>query len=397
MANIDLSDLKNKKTALVLSGGVVKAASWHLGVTLALEELGFSYKTNKTPEDTDTHSQKGLEISTFVGSSAGNLINLFLTNGYTPQDVIDSFLKVKNSKLRPISYKEMLFLKSVKLMPKKSGLFDPFEEFPMGIRHLLKPLMTFSGFFTTHGLGQYLDEFVLKHQNFEDYAADIFVIATQLDHSRKVIFSKFNYPKPSHDSTAVYYTGIPIAEAASASMSVPPFYSPYPVKNNHTGQIDYYIDGEIRETLSTHVAEDNGCEYIISSWTHTPYHYHDEVGSLANYGLYAICVQAIYLMIQKKIVASRSRRLVARDIINTVNDYMKDQKFSNSHRKDIVSILERKLNFNSNVKLIDIYPDHHDYQLFFSNSFSLNPKNTAHAMRAGYKKTMEVFRHLDLA
>ena len=58
MAQFDLSDLKNKKTALVLSGGVVKAASWHLGVSLALEELGFSYKTN---ENSLNPIQKGLE------------------------------------------------------------------------------------------------------------------------------------------------------------------------------------------------------------------------------------------------------------------------------------------------------------------------------------------------
>jgi predicted acylesterase/phospholipase RssA len=385
----DLTQLKNKKIALVLSGGVVKAASWHVGVTLALEELGFSFKTNESKDN------NSLEISTFVGSSAGNLVNLYLTNGYSPQDIIDSFLKIKNSKLRGISYKEMLYLKSFKMMPKQKGIFDPFEDFPAPIRLILKPILTFNGFFSTQGLGDYLNEIVLKHRNFEDYAADIFVIATQLDHSRKVIFSKYNYPKPSHDSTAVYYTSTPIQEAACASMSVPPFYAPFPVKNPHTNQVDYYIDGEIRETLSTHVAEDNNCEYIISSWTHTPYHFHDEVGSLTHYGLYPICVQAIYLMIQKKIVASRSRRHMAQDILDTVNEYMKTEKFSNSHRRDIMNILERKLNYNPRFKLIDIYPDHHDYQLFFSNSFSLSPQNAAHAMKMGYRKTMEVMRKLD--
>ncbi|MFZ4712889.1 MAG: patatin-like phospholipase family protein [Bacteriovoracaceae bacterium] len=389
----NLTDLKNSKMALVLSGGVVKAASWHLGVTLALEELGFSFASHGT---NDPNQVKGsLEIGTFVGSSAGNLINLYITNGFTSQDVIDSFLKVQNSKIKPISYKEMLYLKSIKLNPKREGIYDPFSEFPPVIKQILKPILSFSGFFSTEGVGEYINNNILKYKNFEDYKADLFIIATQLDHSRKVIFSKYNYPKPTHDSTAVYYTGIPVAEAACASMSVPPFYTPFPVTNPHTSQIDYYIDGEIRETLSTHVAEDNGCEYIISSWTHTPYHYHDEVGSLANYGLHAICLQAIYLMIQKKIVASRSRRLVAKDILNTVNDYMKTHKFSNTHRKDILNILERKLNFNPRIKHIDIFPTHHDYQLFFANSFSLNPKHAAHAMKMGYKRTMEVFKDLD--
>jgi predicted acylesterase/phospholipase RssA len=86
----NLSQLKNSKMALVLSGGVVKAASWHLGVTLALEELGFSFASYGKNDSTQT--QGSLEIGTFVGSSAGNLINLYITNGFTSQDVIDSFL-----------------------------------------------------------------------------------------------------------------------------------------------------------------------------------------------------------------------------------------------------------------------------------------------------------------
>jgi hypothetical protein len=173
-------------------------------------------------------------------------------------------------------------------------------------------------------------------------------------------------------------------------MSVPPFYCPYPIKNQHTNQVDYYIDGEIRETLSTHVAEDNGCDVIISSWTHTPYHFHDEVGSLVNYGLPPIAIQSIYLMIQKKIISSRAERAKAIDIIDTVNDYMKMEKFSQAQRREIMAILQRKLNINPKVKLIDIYPDHHDYKLFFANSFSLNSKVSAHAVEAGYKRTMQV-------
>jgi predicted acylesterase/phospholipase RssA len=220
--------------------------------------------------------------------------------------------------------------------------------------------------------------------------ADLFIVATQLDHSRKVIFSKYNYPNPSHDSTSVYYTGTNVSQAAAASMSVPPFYCPYPIKNPITKGIDYYIDGEIRETLSTHVAEDNGCDVIISSWTHTPYHFHDEVGSLVNYGLQPIAIQSIYLMIQKKIISSRAERAKAIDIMDTVNDYMKKEKFGTTHRREIMAILERKLNINPKVKLIDIFPDHHDYKLFFANSFSLNSKVSAHAVEAGYKRTMQI-------
>jgi predicted acylesterase/phospholipase RssA len=390
MKSVDLNELKNKKIALVLSGGVVKAAAWHLGVSLALEELGFCLKSNKNSTAGQDLNQRSLEISTYVGSSAGAMICLYLASGFTPQDVIQATLGIKGSKLRGLNYKDMFNIRRPEIRAPKSGLYHPLDGFPTVFKNMLKPFISLPGFFTTEGLRHYILDNVIQSDKFEDYLPDLFIVATQLDHSRKVIFSKYNYPNPSHDSTSVYYTGTNISYAAAASMSVPPFYCPYPIKNRLNGQIDYYIDGEIRETLSTHVAEDNGCDVIISSWTHTPYHFHDEVGSLVNYGLPPIAIQSIYLMIQKKIVSSRAERAKAIDIIDTVNDYMKMEKFSQTHRREILAILERKLNTNPKVKLIDIYPDHHDYKLFFANSFSLNSKISTHAVESGYKRTMQI-------
>ncbi len=390
MNSVDINSLKGKKIALVLSGGVVKAAAWHLGVSLALEELGFHLKSNKNSDASQNQNQRSLEIGTYVGSSAGALIAVYLASGWTPQDIIQATLGAKGSKLKGITYKDMFTIKRPELKAPKSDLYYPLEGLPTILKNIMKPVLSLPGFFTTEGLRKYLVNNVIESDHFEDFAADLFIVATQLDHSRKVIFSKYNYPNPSHDSTSVYYTGTNVSYATAATMSVPPFYCPYPIKNRHTNGIDYYIDGEIRETLSTHVAEDNGCDVIISSWTHTPYHFHDEVGSLVNYGMPPIAIQSIYLMIQKKIIAHRAERAKAIDILDTVNDYMKMEKFSQGHRREIMAILQRKLNINPKVKLIDIFPDHHDYRLFFSNSFSLNPETSTHAVEAGYKRTMQV-------
>ena len=396
MKKINVSEYKNKRIALVLSGGVVKAAAWHLGVALALEELGFTLKSNKNSDLDEITNKRSLEIDTYVGSSAGAMICTFLASGLTPQEIIDGALGFNESKLQKLSYKHMFHFKKNRIRPPKSELYHPLEEFPSIIKHTLKPFMGFSGLFSTDGAKKYLLDHILEHDSFEKIIPDLFIVTTQLDHSRKVIFSKYNYPNPSHDSTAHYYTGAKISDAAAASMSVPPFYSPYPIFNPQTGKVDYYIDGEIRETLSTHVAEDNNCDVIISSWTHTPYHYHDEIGSLVNYGLPSIVLQSIYLLIQKKIVAARAKRATAIDILSTVSEYLKQEKFSSKHQRDILALLERKLNINPNVKLIDIYPDHHDYKLFFANSFSLNPKVAAHAVKMGYKRTMQTFSDNDL-
>lgn len=390
MRNVNLEEFKNKKTALVLSGGVVKAAAWHLGVTLALEELGFTLKSNKNSAVDELNVRRSLEISSYVGSSAGAMISVFLASGLTPQEIINGVLGLKKGEMRKLSYRDMFYLHRRKSKPLYHSGHGILEGFPSPLKNVLRPILSFPGLFSTDGAKRYLLENVLEVDTFEEFIPDLFIVATQLDHSRKVIFSKYNYPNPTHDSTAVYYTGTKVSDAAAASMSVPPFYAPYPVENKITGGTDFYIDGEIRETLSTHVAEDNDCDIIISSWTHTPYHYHDEVGSLVNYGLPSIAIQSIYLLIQKKIVSSRAKRATAIDILNTVSEYMKSEKFSNAHRRDILAILERKLNVNPNVKLIDIYPDHHDYKLFFANSFSLNPDGAAHAVKSGYKKAMQI-------
>jgi len=387
MQRVDLENFKNKKTALVLSGGVVKAAAWHIGVALALEELGFTFKSNSSVTNSDH------EISTYVGSSAGSLVGLFFASGFGPQDIIKSMLEKNYKRLPPITYKDMMTVRRVMGKPPRGLFYDPFESLPFFFKQVLRPLRNISGFFSTGGLHDYIKRNVLISNSFEDYAADLFIIATQLDHSRKVIFSKYKYPNPRHDSTSTYYVGMPVAESVAASMSIPPFYCPYPIWNSKTEEVDYYIDGEIRDTLSTHVAVDNGCKVIISSWTHTPYHYHDEIGSLVNHGIPAIVLQAIHLTIQKKIVESRAKRKTAEDIIETVSDFMKRNKMTDSHRRNILSILERKLNYKKDVHFIDIYPKHENYKVFFKNSFSLDPKTNTEVVSAGYSRTMEIFRN----
>lgn len=377
-----IDQCRGKKIGFVLSGGVVRAAAWHLGVALALEEVGIKFVNHKNsseslPADTPF-------ISTYVGSSAGALISTFLASGYGPHEIISAIFGGHET-IRKLKYSDMFYLKRPNVKTTGSYNFDPLKNMPLLTKTFLKPLYSISGFFSTEGIRKYLLGNFLPTDSFEELAADLFIVATQLDHSRKVIFSKYNYPNTKFDSTAVYYTGFPISNSAAASMSVPPFFSPYPMYNPITKQVDYYIDGEIRETLSHHVAIDNGCEVIINSWTHTPYHYHDEIGSLVHYGIPSILVQAFYLMIQKKIITERSNNTTAQDLINTIADYMINERMTQKQIREVVSILERKLNYRSNIVFVDIFPDHHDYELFFTSFFSLDKNQLTQTVRAGYK------------
>ena len=386
---IDISPFKGKKIALVLSGGMVKAGAWHLGMVRALEDLGFFFKHNHSP----TNDNSTPTISTYVGSSAGSLIGLYLASGLEPKKVVAINTKKMEGEIPPLGYRDIFrFRKTFKKSHHKTD-YGPFSGLPRFLRLLLSPALSTSGFFSTRGICNYVREHVLLSDSFENYSADLFVVATQLDRSRKVVFSKHSYPPPKHDSSGTaYYTGALISDALAASMSVPPFYAPWPIKNHHTGRTDYYIDGEIRETLSTHVAFDNGCDVVISSWTHTPYHFQEEIGSLVNYGLPAICTQAIFLTIQKKIVAARDTHKLSQEVINSVSDYMKTEKFSEKHRQDILQILEEKFHYRPNVRLIDIFPRSDEYKMFFHNSFTLSPQKNSEIIDLAYKRTMDIFK-----
>lgn len=384
--------ITGKKTGLVLSGGVVRAAAWHIGVCLALEELGYYLDNYKAGTRDQEHP---LKISSYVGSSAGAMMATIFAAGYGPREMMNAMLGAKGSTMKPITYKDMFYVKRAKLKARRPEYFDPFKRFPILLRTLLKPILGFSGFFSTTGLKNYLLNNILETDDFNEFGPELFIVATQLDHSRKVIFSKYNYPNPSHDNTAVYYTNTSISDAVAASMSVPPFYTPYPIFNDQTKKVDYYIDGEIRDTLSKHVAEDNNCNVIISSWTHTPYHYQTEIGSLTHYGLPSIAIQSIFLMIQKKIISANARRMAAEDIIETINQYCKEQKLDESHRKNLIHIIEKKLHYKRHITHIDIFPDHEDYKIFFSDTFSLNMKNLSYVVEQAYRKTLSVFENED--
>lgn len=391
MEKILSNTLKDKHVALVCSGGVTKATAWHLGVALALEDQGLNFKTQKSSADIIDKAH----INTYVGSSAGTLLCIWLTQGYLPYEILEAFVSPKTSRLKAITYKDMLSFK--RNQKEKSGgkNFNMFENFPFFIQKMLSPSLNIAGICSTQGLADYLRREVVTEDRFDELNPDLFIIGTKLDSSQKVIFGKYNYPSPPYNQDSIYRCGQSIIDAAAASMSVPPFYGPFPIKNPESGKIEYFIDGEIRETLSTHVAIDNKCDFIISSWTHAPYQYHNQIGSLINYGLPAISLQSILLMVEKKIKAHRNRLKMKKITLDSVHEYMKKEKFGDHHIKDILNILEQKLDYRPDVKFLDICPRENDYELFFSSTFSINVKVTSRIVRKAYKRTLQVLKEYE--
>lgn len=386
-----------KKIAFVCSGGATKAAAFHMGVSLALREKGFRFLgglKGKSPSTTST--QGPLDITTYVGSSAGSVIAAYLAAGYNVDQIFDAYLgRAKKSPLKPMNYSTLMGVKaSAHEAEAGKGISHRLRSLGTNAIDLLyrrQKILSLTGLFTTSGMESYMREHVLPSNRFSDYAVDLCIVATQLNHSKRVVFCKHKLDPPADDPRCLYETEVAIADSIAASVALPPIFAPYAIKNRK-GKLVYFFDGEIRETLSVNVAEQLGADLIISSYTHQPYHFSREIGSLTKFGVTAIGIQAIYLLIERKIQAaiySRNQKLAA---LEAVNEYCKGADFDEKHRKKILAILEESLAVNPNNRYIYIHPRPSDHEMFFGEHFNFSPKFMEKIVRIGFMSAIETLR-----
>ncbi|MBS1962622.1 MAG: patatin-like phospholipase family protein [Bdellovibrionales bacterium] len=399
-----------KKIAFVCSGGATKAGAFHLGVALGLQERGFRFAGGLQTPGVPPRPSEPMEISTFVGSSAGSVISAYLAAGYSLENIFNSFIGRKPTdprdaipkilpkltyptmlKMRPGLAREQLaqlgLLKTI-----AAGIIKGNFEAILQLRWIKA-----TGLFTTAGVEQFLREEVLPSNRFADYASDLFVIATQLNHSRKVVFGKYSYSPPAHDLNCQYNNDVSISEACAASSSLPFIYTPYSIQHGGSEDETHYVDGEIRDTLSTHVAMDAGCDLVFASYTHQPYHWQKEIGSLTKHGLPAILIQSIYLVIEQKVNQYIYQKESQRSAILAVEKYCQQVGLPEEHLKRILGILEAELHHRKDVDTIYIHPNPADAQMFFGEHFSLSPKKLADLVRSGFRAATETLKRYEFA
>lgn len=401
---------RKSKIAFVCSGGAAKAGAFHLGVALALQEKGFKFVGGlKRDSSLNMADTSGREITVYVGSSAGSIICSYLAGGYSLEQIFDSFLGKKRSQdsgrsLRRLNYTTMFSLRKDMSLLSSLGILTESAKIPaLGkfVQALAKDSyenifkwkwLKWSGLFTTAGIEKYLREDVLPSNDFQSYEPDLFIVATQLNHSKKVVFGKYKYTPD--DKTVIYMNDVGISDACAASTALPLIFSPYPIKNEK-GHTVYYFDGEVRDTLSTHVGFDAGADLIIASHTHQPYHYLREIGSLHQYGMPAIMIQAIYLLIERKIQSSietQHRHAVALD---TVSQFFKEHNLPEHLRTQCLDLLERKLGHKSGVDYIYINPKSSDHQMFFGDHFNLSGRKMSEIVRIGFRCAIDSLRRYE--
>ena len=392
-----------KKIALVLSGGGVKAAAFHLGVCLALQEKGFRF-AGGTPENVSKNfADDSMTIKTYVGSSAGAVISAFLAAGYSVDGIIEAFQvgtklserllrKKKNSdpgRLKAFTYFHIFHLNGrtlINLMPK---IGNPSAAFRGGLEALLKSGFKINGLFTTKGLERYLRKHVLQDNRFSSLGAELYIVATQLNHSRKVVFGSY---EETHKVDSIKYANFAtISEAVAASASLPPVFAPFGIKNQKGKEL-YFFDGEIRDTLSTHVAADHGADLVISSYSIQPYHYNETVGSLHKYGIPIIANQALYQVIEQKIQKHMKHKKDIASVYNAIDGYCRQAGISDADRKKLLQIVRERVDYRPNVDYMYIHPSPNDHDMFFADHFSLSPEILEKIVRTGFKSAIATLR-----
>lgn len=395
-----------KKIGLALSGGGIKAAAFHIGVCLALKEKGFRFAGGSKEEVISKYSDDDKLIKLYVGSSAGAVISTFLASGYSLQSIISAFEKgsewdlkglrsddVFQESLRPLSYSDIFSINGknwIKLLP---NLIKGRSILSGGLEAMVKNGLKINGLVTAKGLERYIRENVWPDNTFESLGVELYIVATQLNHSRKVIFGDFEQTsKIKHIGWANYAK---VSDAVAASASLPPVFAPYGIKNERGKEI-FYFDGEIRDTLSTHVAKDHGCDLVIASYSIQPYHYNENMGSLHEYGIPLIFNQALYQVVQQKIETHIAYHDAIDKIHHAIRGYFKQKQLPEEDMHKLLDIIEQRADYRPDVDYLYIHPNPHDYEMFFADHFSLNPKILSKIVQTGFRSAINVLRKHDL-
>ncbi len=389
------------KTALVLSGGGIKAAAYHIGVCMAMQEKGFHFiggSRDNVAIQRKKLSKSNKKIELYVGSSAGAFISSTLASGRSLDSLISAFqvgfgLEQKNKsseKLKALGYRHIFNLNTKRMLSFIPESLLQKSILSGGIEVLLKKGFKLNGLFNTRGVERYLRKYILAENNFSDLGVELFIIATQLNHSRKSIFGAF--PESTKNENYKFINYSKISEAVAASTALPPVFAPYPIIRPDGKEI-YHYDGEIRDTLSSHVALDNKADLTIASYSMQPYHYVPEIGSLHKYGMPTIVNQALYQVLQQKIVKHKAYQQQSKDAYFALKQICEDEGFSIKQKNKILTTVKENLKISPHAETIYISPRPQDYEMFFADHFSLNGKILEKIVKIGFKSALSALKH----
>ena len=241
------------RVALVLGGGGITGAAYHLGVLNAMNAMSESASVN--------------DFDFYVGTSAGSAVAACLANGISPEELILANLDHEGATIPGIGADEIM-------MPDRKGILRSMVRWPVGVlgalrRYIGHPFTTSlidglgaiaeglpPALYTTDGTERYLRgllEAPGRSNRFDETRRRLFITATDLDTAEKVVFGEDDAPVAS------------ISEAAAASAAIPLLYAPRQVGER------VYVDGGLKSTTSIEVAIAHGAKLVICINPLVPY------------------------------------------------------------------------------------------------------------------------------
>src|ERR671919_360104 len=185
---------RGRRTALVLGGGGITGAAYHLGVLNAMNAMSVRASVN--------------DFDLYVGTSGGAFIASCLANGITPEDLILANIGHPAAKFSGMGADEIM-------QPDRRGLVRSMVRWPLGV---IGALRRYAGhpftsrlidglealaeglppaLYTTDGTEQYLRTILGANGRsnvFGKTQRSLFVTATDLDIAQRVVFGEKDAP-----------------------------------------------------------------------------------------------------------------------------------------------------------------------------------------------------------
>lgn len=386
------------RIGLVVGGGAVKAYAFHVGVIKGIEEDRFYFRSGLRWQPSS--APKGArEIDTFVGSSAGACIVAAITGGHAAEQMRAA---LTGEALHVPTFGYRVLFQPVAPNPAKYlgrlrrrwrlGRLGPADLVAMG------------GLLSSAGVERYFRRHVLPTNRFADLAASVFITATQVNNARQVIFGPIDSLNGTeYDPDCAYYDNVPVSQAVAAAVAVPPVFAPYGIVNPSSGERIHYYDGEVRETLSAHVAVDAGVDFVIAASIWRPYHYDDRVGTLADLGMAALTEQALNQLIEQKVNRDRQRAAVYDRVLGLLATHDAAHGVSAAASAELRDQVCELLDYRP-VPTLYVTPAETDTDFFLESSFRFNRGLIDRCIDAGYaayrraaERQPEFFTALDVA
>ncbi|MBI4576572.1 MAG: patatin-like phospholipase family protein [Planctomycetes bacterium] len=365
------------RTAFKALGGRAKATWWHCGVARALQELGFRFAMGRRRAGEPTPSGPGV-INPIIGSSGGAIFAAGIAGGWEVESILRTPV-TREDMIRPSTFHLRDYLRRVRWrVQMRTGRTLRLRD--LGAADLVAP----RALYTPLGIRDWMRNYVLGGDDrFEGLAADLYILATELDRPRTVIFGS-RASGPIYDY--IYVNGVSVADAVAASCALPPYFTPHAIPVE--GRVNYYMDGELRDPFNANVAEEAGADLVFVSSVYQSYTFREEAGSAFRGGLWGSLAQMLDTSIDAKMRmthVTRQRMAAAMAMAGT----LARARLPEEEARRFLQELEEVLGHHPRNTIIYIYPEN-DLALYQVDPFDFSLPTRRFVADRGYRRAREV-------